>query len=130
MGEMMESRLADAEPLTGTGGAWERLHVAGRAYVEFALSEPGWFHTAFAVPVDPEPYRPGGSRGLFHILVSVLDQLVETGAITPGARVGAEYVAWSAVHGIATLLTGGSLRDLSSDERDAAVDRVVSSVSF
>ncbi len=130
MGELMEARLAEVELPTGPEEAWKRLHVAGRAYVEFAVSEPGWFHTSFAIPVDPEPRRPGGARGLFSILVSVLDQLEETGAITEEARIGAEYVAWSAVHGIATLLTGGSLRDLPPEERDAAIERVILAVSF
>jgi AcrR family transcriptional regulator len=130
MGELMEDRLAAAEPLSGPDGAWKRLHVAGRAYVEFAESEPGWFQTAFSIPIDPEPYRPGGARGLFHILVSVLDQLVATDAIAPSQRLGAEYVAWSAVHGIATLITAGSLRDLPPKERSAAVERVILAVRF
>ena len=130
MGALMELRLREAEPLSGPGGAWTRLHVAGRAYVEFATTEPGWFHTAFAIPVEAELRRPGGDRGLFQILVDVLDELVATGAITPEARVRAEYVAWSAVHGIATLLAGGSLRDLPPAERDTAIDRVVRSVTF
>ncbi|MBO0728766.1 MAG: TetR/AcrR family transcriptional regulator [Acidimicrobiaceae bacterium] len=130
MGELMEARLAAAEPLSGPDGAWMRLQIAGRAYVEFAVSEPGWFKTAFSIPIDPDPYRPGGARGLFHILVSVLDQLAETGAIAPSQRIRAEYVAWSAVHGIATLLTGGSLQGLPPGERTAAVDRVILAVRF
>jgi hypothetical protein len=56
--------------------------------------------------------------------------LVVAGAITPEARVRAEYVAWSSVHGIATLLAGGSLRDLPPVERAAAIDRVILSVTF
>jgi AcrR family transcriptional regulator len=130
MGELMERRLDQHEPLSGPEGAWTRLHVAGRAYVEFAITEPGWFHTGFAIPVDPEPRRPGGARGLLQILIDVLDQLAETGAITPDARVRGEYVAWSAVHGIATLLSGGPLRTLPAAEREAAIDRVVRAVAF
>ena len=126
----MELRLREAEPLVGADGAWTRLHVAGRAYVEFATTEPGWFHTAFAIPIEAEPRRPGGARGLFQILVDALDELVATGAITSAARVRAEYVAWSSVHGIATLLAGGSLRDLPPSERAIAIDRVVRSVTF
>lgn len=130
MAELMELRLGRCEARSGPDGAWTRLRVAGRAYVEFATTEPGWFHTAFAIPVEPEPPRPEGTRGLFQILVDTLDELVATGAITPAARVGAEYVAWSSVHGIATLLAGGSLRDLPPGERDAVIDRVVCSVTF
>jgi AcrR family transcriptional regulator len=123
---LMRARLAGAGPLPGPEGAWQQLHVAGRAYVEFALTEPGWFATAFAVPLD----LPDGSSDLFELLVSVLDNLVDSGAITPEARPGAEYVAWSAVHGIATLLSGGSLRDMPPDERDMAIDRVITAVTF
>jgi AcrR family transcriptional regulator len=130
MGDLMERRLAQHEPPSGPEGAWARLHVAGRAYVDFAVTEPGWFLTSFAIPVEPEPRRPGGARGLFQILVDVLDQLVGTGAITADARVRAEYVAWSAVHGIATLLAGGPLRTLPAAEREAAIDRVVRAVAF
>jgi AcrR family transcriptional regulator len=130
LGELMERRLSEVEALMGPDGAWTRLHVAGRAYVEFAITEPGWFHTAFAIPIDAEPRRPDGNRGLFQILVDLLDDLVTTAAITPEARHRAEYVAWSSVHGIATLLAGGSLRDLPPAERDAAIDRVVRSVTF
>jgi hypothetical protein len=130
MGALMELRLREAEPLSGPEAARTRLHIAGRAYVEFATTEPGWFHTAFAIPVEAEHQRPGGNRGLFQILVDVLDELVATGAITAQARVRAEYVAWSSVHGIATLLAGGSLRDLPPSERDAAIDRVVHAVTF
>jgi hypothetical protein len=130
MGALLELRLREAEPLSGPEGARTRLRVAGRAYVEFATTEPGWFHTAFATPVEPELQRPGGNRGLFQILVDVLDELLATEAITPQARVRAEYVAWSSVHGIATLLAGGSLRDLPPSERDAAIERVVHAVTF
>jgi AcrR family transcriptional regulator len=130
MGELIETRLAATEPLSGPDGAWTRLHLTGRAYVEFALSEPGWFHSAFAIPIEPEPHRPGGARGLRLILTSVLDELAETGAITAAQRIRAEYVAWSAVHGLATLLSSGSLRDLPAEERTAAIDRVILAVSF
>jgi len=57
----------------------------------------------------------------------VLDELVTSGAIAPEARPGAEYVAWSAVHGIATLLTSGSLRNLPAADQN---DRVINAVAF
>jgi AcrR family transcriptional regulator len=165
MASLMRARLDEAGARPGPDGAWERLRIVGHAYVEFALIEPGWFATAFAIPLttepgDPEPAGcadvdlagagdagpagsgdtgPAGDAGLgeardgdelFAILVSTLDELVSAGAIPPEARPGAEYVAWSAVHGIATLLTDGSLRNLSAAERDAAIDRVINAVSF
>ena len=129
MAALMRARLPEAEPLPSPEGAWQRLRAAGHAYVEFALTEPGWFATAFAIPLGP-PAAPGDDPGLFGILASVLDELVSSSAIPPAARPGAEYVAWSAVHGIATLLTSGSLRDLPPAERDAAIERVINAVAF
>ncbi len=78
---------------------------------------------------------PGGAwdrlhTGLFAILTDVLDQLASSGAIAPQARPGAEYVAWSSVHGIATLLAGGTLRDLPAAEKEAAVERVINATAF
>ena len=83
--------------------------------MDFALTEPGWFATAFAIPLGPAG-APDDEPGLFGILTAVLDELVSSGAIAPAARPGAEYVAWSAVHGIATLLSG-SLRNLPPPRR-------------
>ena len=133
MATLMQTRLDEAGPLPGPDGAWQRLRTAGRAYVEFALTEPGWFATAFAIPLEMPPGGPGcptDDVDLFGILVSVLDELLSSGAITAGARQGAEYVAWASVHGIATLLTEGPLRNLPAAERDAAIDRVINAVAF
>jgi AcrR family transcriptional regulator len=98
-----------------------RLEAIGRAYVEFAVSEPGWFRTAFAghpaglaeqvaVP-DGDPYA---------LLSARLDELVEVGALPPDRRPGAEQAAWSMVHGLSNLLLDGPLRDLTPDEREDA----------
>jgi AcrR family transcriptional regulator len=130
MAAIVQARLDEAGPQPGPDGAWQRLRTTGRAYVEFALTEPGWFATAFAIPLDMPPDGPADDSDLYAILVSVLDELVSSGAIAPEARPGAEYVAWASVHGIATLLTEGSLRNLPPTERDAAIDRVINAVTF
>ena len=128
MADLMRARLAEAGPQPGPDGAWRRLRTAGHAYVDFALTEPGWFATAFAIPLGPAG-APDDEPGLFGILTAVLDELVSSGAIAPAARPGAEYVAWSAVHGIATLLSG-SLRNLPPAEKDAAIERVINATAF
>jgi AcrR family transcriptional regulator len=111
-----------------------RLAATGRAYVEFALNEPGWFRTAFAVPHGLSHLQPGegaGRRGLnpYQLLGVALDDLVTVGALTPDRRPGAEYAAWSAVHGLSTLLIDGPLRDLPDDERQRALDKVLAVVA-
>ncbi len=127
---LMEKRIAappvDPDPVVD---AWVRFDALGRAYVEFATTEPGWFRTAFAVPRTTHSFAPGegvGASGLgpYQLLGARLDELVEVGAIPAERRPRAEYAAWSAVHGLSTLLNDGPLRDIPAAERDQAL-RVV-----
>jgi AcrR family transcriptional regulator len=95
--------------------ARRRLRAVGTGYVQFARAEPGLFKTAFSVPTDLRDIsRPdrGGASGLspFRLLGAVLDELVEAGVLPAERRPGAEFLAWSAVHGLAVLLTAGPLR--------------------
>ncbi len=132
---LMETRIAalppDPDPVAA---AWARLDALGRAYVEFATTEPGWFRTAFAVPRTVHTFAPGegaGASGLgpYELLGAQLDELVEVGAIPPERRPGAEYAAWSAVHGLSKLLEDGPLRDLPAAEREHALRVVLDTVS-
>jgi AcrR family transcriptional regulator len=124
---LMEQRIG-ATPVDSdaVGSAWSRLDALGRAYVDFATTEPGWFRTAFAVPRTSHTFAPGegvGASGLgpYELLGARLDELVEVGAMAPDGRPGAEYAAWSGVHGLATLLNDGPLRDLPAAERERAL---------
>jgi AcrR family transcriptional regulator len=110
--------------------AWARLGALGRAYVEFATTEPGWFRTAFAVPRSTHNFASGegvGASGLgpYELLAARLDELLDVGAMTPQRRLGAEYAAWSAVHGLATLVNDGPLRELPAAEREHALQVVL-----
>jgi len=42
-----------------------------------------------------------------------LDRLVEAGVLPPERRPGAEYLAWSSVHGLAMLVLKGPLQRLT-----------------
>ena len=118
MVQRMEGALAHVAPGYGTPqGASGRLRALGVAYQEFALMEPGLFETAFAVPRHME-YATGdaaaraGERTPFQLLEAVLDELVTTGVLPAERRPQAEYVVWSCVHGLATLVSQGPLRGL------------------
>ena len=94
------------------------LRAIGIAYLRFARSEPGLFRMAFAVPADPETTTNtamAGRTGLnpFQLLGVALDRMVEAGVLPPERRPGAEYLAWSAVHGLAMLVLEGPLRRLT-----------------
>ncbi len=97
------------------------LRAVGTGYLRFAQVEPGLFRTAFSVPDDLDnatnPAR-AGSSGLtpFQLLAAALDELVEAGVLPRERRPGAEFLAWSAVHGLAMLIIDGPLRGLEQDQ--------------
>ena len=107
-----------------------QLDAVGRAYVHFALREPGLFRTAFSVHRDPEPGRGSehGGPGPFGLLLQVLDRAVELRVMPPERRPMAEVAAWSSVHGLAVLLLDGPLRSVPPEGREALIERVVSTV--
>lgn len=108
------------------GTAWARLDALGRAYVEFAVTEPGWFRTAFTAAHPPVPGAAG--KGPLELLGARLDELVEVGAVPAERRPGAEFAAWSMVHGLSTLVVEGPLRGMGTAELEPAVDTVLGTV--
>ncbi len=103
-----------------------KLGALGRAYVEFALAEPGWFRTAFsAVRPHSSAVGAGSDRVSPYVLLGArLDELVAVGELAPERRPGAEYAAWSGVHGLSSLLLDGPLRELPEPEIDKALQIV------
>lgn len=99
----------------------QRLRAVGTAYVDFALTQPGLFRTAFtshpATSHHDDHLRPTGSEAEsdtdtaepFEVLGQVLDETQAAGLLDPHRRPGAEVAAWSAVHGLASLLLDGPL---------------------
>ena len=112
-----------------------RLRAIGTAYVRFALDEPGLFRTAFLAvdrpPADPDPDpEMAGASGLnpFQLLGAALDEMTAAGALPAKKRPGAEYLAWSAVHGFAMLLIDGPLRAMPAGERGRVVEALLGMV--
>jgi AcrR family transcriptional regulator len=104
----------------------ERLQAVGTAYVDFALTQPGLFRTAFIShpaatrPDDhdrpaPETRSLADSAEPYEILGQVLDEAQAAGLLDPHRRPGAEIAAWSAVHGLASLLLEGPLPTSAAD---------------
>lgn len=107
-----------------------RFRAVGLGYMRFAQAQPGLFRTAFWTSRDlagaRSPERRGaGGRTPFELLCVALDELVETGVLSPDRRPGAEFLAWSAVHGLATLLIDGPLRVLPETEARELENRLV-----
>ncbi len=125
LARLAESKLSPAEV------AQASVRAVGTGYLRFAMKEPGLFRTAFSLPIAPAPGTDAGPRsGLnpFELLGSALDLMVEAGLMSAEYRSGAEYVAWSSVHGLAMLAIDGPLRGLGPAQIRAVGERVLDMV--
>jgi AcrR family transcriptional regulator len=132
----MRAALADvpadvpADEADPAASARVRLRTLGRAYLRFAVAEPGLFRVAFG-PRGPWPTRaddrPDAETGSdpFRVLSQVLDDLAATGGLPVERRPGLEYVVWAGVHGVAVLYLDGPLARLGPAERDQMFARVL-----
>jgi AcrR family transcriptional regulator len=125
MNELASRMAAGVARVGGRHGdaaaARRRLGAIGTAYLKFARDEPGLFATAFALPQQHAYGAPddgtGRDRTPLGQLRTVLDELVDAGALHRSRRDGIEYPIWSAVHGLAVLAGQGPLRDVTDATR-------------
>ncbi len=109
------------------------LRAVGTAYIDFALTETGLFRTAFAACDDNRDVgdlaksRSGGMNP-FQLLGLALDRMVEAGLLPSERRAGAEYLAWSAVHGLAMLVIDGPMRGHPRAQTEAIGQRLLDMV--
>jgi AcrR family transcriptional regulator len=104
-----------------------RLRATGRAYVDFAIAEPGLFDVAFSAV--PEEDELGADAHPYDLLTQVLDDGVRAGAVSADLRPGAEIVCWSAVHGFATLHVHGPAASAPVEERTATLERMLDHIA-
>lgn len=109
------------------------LRAVGTGYLRFARAQTGLFRTAFSVPHEVEADRDpakAGKSGLnpFQLLGSALDLLVGAGVLPSERRPGAEFLAWSAVHGLALLVIEGPLKGIAAKQADALGQRLLDMV--
>src|SRR5260221_7572514 len=129
----MEAELARLRGKRPAEFARARLRAIGAGYLRFAQTETGLFRTALAGPAELRGVAvPGGARnsGLnpFELLGAALDRLVEAGVLPAERRPGAEYLAWSAVHGLAMLVIDGPLRSFTRAQMQDIGQRVLDMV--
>lgn len=134
------ARAMEAELAALPGGLSEAelarasVRAVGTGYLRFAQAEPGLFRTAFGPSEDlteavPDPDR-AGSSGLnpFELLAAALDKLVAAGLMPPERRPGAEFLAWSAVHGLAMLVIAGPLGPVIGAQMEQVGQRLLDMV--
>jgi len=127
LGEAMRVSLESGEPLEDPAQeSVRKLRALGRAYIGFALDDPGLFRTAFCRPDRPLPDVKTrlAQQGPFTLVSEVLDDLVRNGVLEAERRPGAEITAWATVHGLATLMLDGPLALLTEEERADAIAKV------
>ena len=62
------------------------------------------------------------------MLSAALDAMVEVNVLPPERRPAAEYLAWSAVHGLAMLALDGPLNTMEPRQVDAIIPRLLEMV--
>lgn len=125
--EAMQRRLAAVQTTDPVLRARRRLAETGRAYVEFALDEPGLFRLAFSVASSASTISRSGP---YLVLRSALDDLVDVGFLSAQGRVGAEITCWSAVHGFSVLAIAGALDEGAgvTPQTDEELARVLAAI--
>ena len=129
MAEAVEAQLGQTvEPTDPRAAAEFHLAEAGRAYVRFAVEEPGLFRMAMSgnpagieVPGRGPIHGGGGFPTPDRILLDALARLVATGALPAEETDTAVMACWATVHGLAGILVDMPL-ELSAEAREAAVD--------
>lgn len=90
------------------GTARDRLIRAGRSYVAFALRRPEHFRVMFATDLDAKrhPAARAAASLAFQGLVALIVACQEAGELRKDDTLTLARIAWSQVHGIATLAIG------------------------
>ena len=97
----------------GAEDARARFRALGQAYFDLAMREPNLFRLMFGAfcsieEDDGSELRRDESKA-WRLLQSSLDDLLQTGAMSPTMRPYGEILAWSAVHGASALIVEGHL---------------------
>ena len=97
----LEAQLIAARD-AASDNAGARLEALSLAYVRFAVSSLGYFRVMFHGDSTSAGPTEAGLRA-FHILQDAVVACQRAGQAPPGDASGLVLVAWSAVHGFATL---------------------------
>jgi len=91
--------------------AAERLRLAGRGYVQFALGSPQHILVMFEgpKPAEPRPEHAASGQRAFQTLLDAIAVAQAEGALPKGDPYRFAVVSWSGVHGLAKLAIGGQL---------------------
>jgi AcrR family transcriptional regulator len=121
----LEARLIAARD-AAPANASARLEALGLAYVTFAVSSLGHFRVMFHGDAKAAGPAEAGLRA-FHILREAVEACQQAGEAPEGDATGLVLVAWSAVHGFATLWADRALPflDLEPERLAPEIGRLI-----
>ncbi len=116
--QLLEAAQSTADPK-------ERLLAIGRAYLNFGLSNPGYYQLMFMQRSDfLHNSRKGEARpriAAFEILQQVVGEAIEAGVLRSGGVESYSDALWAVVHGIVSLAISGPKFDPARVQRAAQV---------
>ena len=104
--ELARTMIDGQDAIVPTGDAptdaVARFEACGRGYIDFATGTPELFRTAFRATGCPPDTADHPDPAL--VLSTCVDGLVEAGLLDATRRMDAALIAWTAVHGLSSLL--------------------------
>ena len=117
--------------IAGRSDPVEAFQAFGVAYVLYAVEHPAHFRVMYSAEVDCDsgPLAEAKAQKM-GMLIAGVEACQRAGAFAPGPPEPAAVVAWSLVHGLATLIVDGVLQrtPLPSSDPRALAEMVTSSV--
>lgn len=114
------------------------LRALGRAYLGFALADPARFLTMFSMAEEcakrrknmaNDPMAGKAASAPYQILQTVVSELSGNSEECPMADDQGEFLAWSAIHGMAHLMVSGMLPSANRAEAMSAMDTITFSIA-
>ena len=119
IGVVMREAVAEAQPIDDESVAVSQLVAACRAYLDFALTEPGLFDVAYRISdAGLDALKVDRSKAP-NLPDSVIRDVLSNPEVTFPDRVdvrGLVILLWSVLHGFASLSTSGPLRGEKTPE--------------
>ncbi len=126
--ERLNDRLATIDA-GAPRSSLERFRRMGEEYVRFALENPAHYRLMYgkeALTREGLPELREAADGLFDQLVNVIEAYQRSGGIKRQDPRTQAYVAWSAVHGLASLVIEGQIR--ATDDIDRLIRQTTRTV--
>jgi AcrR family transcriptional regulator len=100
-----------------------QLHAAGTTYVKLAVDHPEMTNLMFGgvLKLQENPDLQHACDAAFEVLVRIIENGQKAGIYKPRPTLDLALAAWSAVHGLSMLITGGKLVEATKIEKPTEI---------